>query len=146
MATERNDSQIGHALAQGPLMTDIVAALSTNSGWNPKVSRPVEQEKPTNNKLEMERLPDGDQERSDRLLRGNEGCREILQLWMGTNLYCGVQSVTLLLLRVQRYCRGQLPPTRQVNTSLFPSNTTCCRAPLPRRYGATSDTEKEINK
>lgn len=76
MATERNDSQIGHALAQGPLMTDIVAASSTNSGWNPKVPRPVEQEKPANNKLEMERLPDGDQEWSDRLLRGNEGCRD----------------------------------------------------------------------
>ena len=43
-----------------------------------------------------------------------------------TDLYSDVQSVMLLLLRVQRYCRGQLPPAGQVSTSLFPSNTTCC--------------------
>lgn len=74
---------------------------------------------------------------------GEKKDAEIQEPWVRPDLCCGVQSVKLLLSRVQRYCRGQLPPTRQVSTSLFPSNATCCRVPLPRRKGATSDTKTE---
>lgn len=136
MAGERNDSQTGHALAQGPLATDIMAASSATLWISSTVCRAVEDQKPGPNRprwnafqmtvLTSDPVPGGDG-------GGDEGCREIDDLWVRPDLYCGVQSVTLLLLRVQRNCRGQLPPTRQVSTSLFPSNTTCCRVPLPRR-------------
>lgn len=59
--------------------------------------------------------------------------RPILGEVAASDLYCGVQSVMLLLLRVQRYSRGQLPPARHVSTSRFPSSTTWCRGAAPRR-------------
>lgn len=69
MAEERHDSQIGHALAQGPLMTDILAgssaalwfsSKSVQSGRVPKTWTTFQTTLPT----------------SDRVLGGNEGWRD----------------------------------------------------------------------
>lgn len=50
MAGERNDSQTGHALAQGPLATDIMAASSATLWISSTVCRAVEDQKPGPNR------------------------------------------------------------------------------------------------